>query len=230
MVTALLPMKANSQRVPGKNFKVLCGKPLYRWILDTLLSVDDVERVIINTDAAFLLSDSVLDNDERIILREREETLRGDTVSMNRILASDIAFDTADTFLMTHTTNPFLSAGSISRALDQFETAHLSGAVDSLFSVNRVQTRFYRADASPINHDPGNLIQTQDLEPWFEENSCLYVFARESFLRTSARIGERPMMFETPMVESVDIDTSEDWSLAEALAPMVIRAQAEASR
>ena len=219
MVTALLPMKANSQRVPGKNFKVLSCKPLYRWILDTLLSVDDVERIIINTDAAFLLNDSVLQNDERIILREREETLRGDTVSMNRILASDIAFDTADTFLMTHTTNPFLSVESVSRALGVFENAYASGAVDSLFSVNRFQTRFYRSDGSAINHDPANLVQTQDLEPWYEENSCLYMFTREAFASTGARIGRKPLMFETPRLESIDIDTPDDWALAELVAP-----------
>lgn len=219
MVTALLPIKACSQRVPGKNFKLLGGKPLYRWMLDTLLSVDYVERVIINTDAEFLLSDSGLRKDERIILRERQEELRGNTVSMNRILASDVAFDTADTFLMTHTTNPFLSVASIIRALGEFENARLSGAVDSLFSVNHFQTRFYSSDGSAINHDPENLIQTQDLEPWYEENSCLYIFTREGFFSTGARIGRKPLMFETPRLESIDIDTPDDWALAELVAP-----------
>lgn len=220
MLTALVPMKANSQRVQGKNFKVLGGKPLYRWILDTLLSVDDVERIIINTDAAVLLNDPILNSDERIILRDRQESLRGDTVSMNRILASDVAFDTADKFLMTHTTNPFLSSESISRALGEFENARSSGVADSLFSVNRFQTRLYRSDGSPINHDPENLVQTQDLEPWFEENSCLYIFSRESFSATRARIGKRPMMFETPHFESIDIDTPDDWALAELVLPL----------
>ena len=219
MVTALLPMKANSQRVPGKNFKVLGGKPLYRWILDALLSIDNVERVIINTDAAVLWNDSVLQNDERIILRDREETLRGDAVSMNRILESDVASDTADCFLMTHTTNPFLSVGTISRALSEFENALALGSADSLFSVNRFQTRFYRSDGSAINHDPENLVQTQDLTPWYEENSCLYVFTREGFLATGARIGRQPLMFETPRLESIDIDTPDDWALAEFVAP-----------
>jgi CMP-N-acetylneuraminic acid synthetase len=65
-----------------------------------------------------------------------------------------------------------------------------------------------------VNHDPDNLIPTQNLEPWFEENSNLYIFTRESFATTNARIGKRPMMYEGPRFESIDIDTPADWDLA----------------
>ena len=50
-IVALLPLKAHSERIPGKNFKPLAGKPLFRWILDTLLGIDAIDRVVINTDA-----------------------------------------------------------------------------------------------------------------------------------------------------------------------------------
>ena len=46
-IAALLPMKANSERVQGKNFREFCGKPLFRWILDTLLEVEEIDQVII---------------------------------------------------------------------------------------------------------------------------------------------------------------------------------------
>ena len=230
MFTALLPMKANSQRIPGKNFKSLQGKPLYRWILDTLLSLPAVEKIVINTDAPQILESKELATYSRVIVRERRIDLCGDNVSMNNILADDVAFDNAEMFLMTHTTSPFLKPITIQRAIDLFLERQSTGGVDSLFSVNRVQTRFYREDVAPVNHDPDNLIQTQDLEPWFEENSCLYLFTRESFLQAGARIGSRPMMFETPRVESVDIDTPEDWTLAEALAAAVTRYPLEANQ
>jgi len=217
--TALMPMKANSQRVEGKNFRLLHGRPLYRWMLDTLLSVQEIERVIINTDASQLLYDSGLTLDERVLIRERKPALCGDTVSMNKILADDLAWDKGNYYLMTHTTNPFLKLATIRRAIKNFKDELRSGKFDSLFSVNKLQTRFYRKDVSPVNHDPQALLQTQDLEPWYEENSCLYLFTRESFSQTSARIGQRPMMFETPRAESLDIDTPEDWEFAEMLAP-----------
>ena len=120
---------------------------------------------------------------------------------------------------MTHTTNPFLSADTIATAIARYQEATCAEEADSLFTVNRVQTRFYRADGSAVNHDPDNLIRTQDLEPWFEENSNLYIFSAGSFARTRARIGERPVMHETPRLESVDIDGAEDWAIAESLAP-----------
>jgi CMP-N-acetylneuraminic acid synthetase len=119
---------------------------------------------------------------------------------------------------MTHTTNPLLSSSTIQKALHTFLTAQLNKTADSLFTVSRFQTRFYREDGSAINHDPNNLIRTQDLEPWYEENSNLYVFTSESFFATQARIGKQPLMYETPRLESIDIDNAVDWQLAEAVA------------
>ena len=84
--------------------------------------------------------------------------------------------------------------------------------------MNRYQTRFYLESGEPVNHDPDNLIRTQDLEPWFEENSNLYIFSCQSFERTDARIGRVPKMFVTPHLESADIDDSNGWHLAEIIA------------
>lgn len=217
-LVALLPMKAHSSRVPGKNFKPLHHKPLFSWILDTLLSLPEITQVVINTDAREILQAHGLVASERVQIRDRTPSLCGDEVSMNRILADDMAQVPADLYLMTHTTNPLLGAGTIRRALQRFQQAQATGSADSLFTVNRCQTRFYRQDGSPVNHDPQNLIPTQDLEPWYEENSNLYLFTAESFAATQARIGQRPLLFETPALESVDIDNPEDWQLAEALA------------
>mgnify|MGYP002385670522 CR=1 FL=1 len=215
---ALLPMKANSQRVKGKNFRPLHGKPLFRWILDSLLAIEEIDEVVINTDARHILAENGLVESDRVRIRDRKPELCGDTVSMNLILADDIAAVPADTYLMTHTTNPMLSAATIRAALAQYQAGVAAGTADSLFTVNKIQTRFYRADASAVNHDPDNLIQTQDLEPWFEENSNLYIFTADSFARTKARIGKKPLLHVMEKMEAVDIDTPEDWALAEAVA------------
>jgi CMP-N-acetylneuraminic acid synthetase len=213
-VIALLPMKANSERLPGKNFRSFAGKPLFRWMLDTLLELDDIARVIINTDARDILLADRVGLSDRVEIRDRREDIRGDLVSMNLIIADDVANTPGETYLMTHTTNPLLSAATIRRALGEFRKASKAGTHDSLMSVNRVQTRFYRADGSPINHDPRHLVRTQDLEPWFEENSNLYIFTRESFAATQSRVGLQPRLFETPRLESIDIDTTMDWEMA----------------
>jgi CMP-N-acetylneuraminic acid synthetase len=214
-IVALLPMKAHSERVKGKNFRLFNGKPLFRWILDTLLSIEEISMVVINTDARGILTENGLVESPRLLIRDRRPEICGDAVSMNLVLADDVANVDAGVYLMTHTTNPLLGAATIRAALQRFEQARESGDADSLFSVNRFQTRFYRADGSAVNHDPDNLVRTQDLEPWFEENSNLYLFTRQSFAATKARIGRRPLMFETPRMESFDIDDQTGWDMAE---------------
>lgn len=219
-LTALLPMKAHSARVTSKNFRMIAGKPLYRWVLDTLLSVGEIDAIVINTDARDILEASGLndgDGNGRIIIRDRKPEICGDFVSMNLVLEDDIAGVPSDYYLMTHTTNPLISAATISRILQTFFAGIGDGSIDSLFTVNRLQTRFYTPDGVPINHDPNNLIRTQDLDPYMEENSVCYLFSPKSFAATSARIGEHPALFETPAIESVDIDEPSDWFIAESL-------------
>lgn len=227
-IVVLLPMKANSQRVQGKNFRDFCGKPLFRWILDTLLEVEEIDQIVINTDARHILAENGLTETDRITIRDRKTEICGDLVSMNLVLADDVANVAADIYLMTHTTNPLMSADTIRKAIAVFLESNLHNNADSLFSVDRVQTRFYRADCSPVNHDPDNLIPTQHLEPWFEENSNLYIFTAGSFESSNARIGKRPVMFESPYFESIDIDTPADWDFAVVAARYIMEKNGDA--
>ena len=134
---------------------------------------------------------------------------------MNLILEDDIKNVESDVYLMTHTTNPLISSQTLNSAIELYTA---QDEHDSLFSVNKIQTRFYTEDMKAVNHDPDNLVRTQDLVPWFEENSCIYIFSKDSFAKTNARIGANPMMFQTPQLESVDIDEPDDWDMAYALA------------
>lgn len=215
---ALLPMKAHSERVSGKNFKNLAGKPLFRWILDALIAVDEIDQVVINTDARDILANNGLVETDRVLIRDRRPEICGDFVSMNLIIEDDLAATNADQYIMTHTTNPLLSSATIGKALADYKDAKSKDLADSLFGVTKFQTRFYKGDGAPINHDPNNLIRTQDLEPWYEENSCIYVFDKTSFAETNARIGAKPVLFEIPKLESIDIDEKEDWFFANAVA------------
>ena len=216
-IVALLPMKANSERVKGKNFRDFGGKPLFKWVLDTLLSVAEIDLIVINTDARHILAEYGLIDNERILIRDRNEEICGDLISMNLIIKDDIKNIDSDIYLMTHTTNPFLSRHSVQAAIEKFQITVKAGGADSLFTVNKVQDRFYDVDVQPINHDPANLIRTQDLDPWYQENSNLYLFSKDSFYKTDARIGANPTMLVTAPYESTDIDTPDDWELGEVM-------------
>ncbi|MBI5945067.1 MAG: acylneuraminate cytidylyltransferase family protein [Chloroflexi bacterium] len=213
-LAALVPMRHHSQRVPGKNYRPLAGKPLFHHILETLLAVAEIETVMVDTD-----SEPVMDGVRRFFptvkLIQRPEHLRADDVPMNDILLHDTAQVNADFYLQTHSTNPLLKPETISRAIQLLFTNH--PAYDSLFSVTRLQTRLYFKDGQAINHDPAVLIQTQDLPPVYEENSCLYLFTRENLVRKHHRIGDRPLMFEISKDEAWDIDEELDFEITDFL-------------
>lgn len=213
-------MKAHSARVASKNFRPIAGKPLFRWMLDTLAATPETDQIVINTDARAILADNGLkdgDYSGKVMIRDRKPEICGDLVSMNRVIADDVANVASDYYLMTHTTNPLLSAVTISRMIAAFRKAERKGEADSLFTVNRRQTRFYTPEGEAINHDPANLIRTQDLPPYMEENSVCYLFTPQSFAQTQARIGKKPLLFVTPTLESIDIDEQADWFIAESI-------------
>lgn len=217
-LVALLPMKAHSERISGKNFREFAGKPLFRWMLDRLMATPEIDRVIINTDARKILESHGVTETEKLSIRDRSEMLCGDMVSMNAILEDDLRAVASRMYLMTHTTNPLLSVDTIRRAIEAYRSGLDEGRCDSLFSVTKYQSRFYTDSGKALNHDPSRLLRTQDLPPLFEENSNLYLFNRTSFDSTRARIGSRPMMFESPFLESFDIDDADGWNLAEVVA------------
>jgi CMP-N-acetylneuraminic acid synthetase len=130
-------------------------------------------------------------------------------------LLHDTAQVDADFYLQTHSTNPLLRADTISRALDAF--IRLYPEYDSLFGVTRKQVRLWDQLTRPINHNPAILLQTQDLPPVFEENSCLYLFSRQTLLERRNRLGDRPYMFEIPAAEAWDIDEELDFIVADTI-------------
>lgn len=211
-ITALVPMRHHSQRVPGKNYRLLDGKPLYQHILDTLQHVPEIDQIVVDTDSQEIIT-GLRQHFPHVVIIDRPESLRADTISMNDILLYDISQSEGDLYLQTHSTNPLLKASTISRAIHTLIDA--LPEKDSLFSVTRLQTRLYDQNGKAINHDPKVLIQTQDLPPVYEENSCIYIFPPETLQQNRTRIGKHPILFETDPQESWDIDEEIDFKMVE---------------
>ena len=213
-IVALVPMRHHSQRVPGKNYRLLAGKPLFHHILETLLAVPEIDRVVVDTDSESVM-DGLRQHFPQVLIIDRPEDLRADDIPMNNILLHDTAQVPADFYLQTHSTNPLLRPETVSRAIETFLAAYPSK--DSLFSVTRWQTRLYDQHGVAINHDPSVLIQTQDLPPVYEENSCLYLFTRQNLLERHHRIGTHPILFEIDPAEAWDIDEELDFAITDFL-------------
>jgi len=215
-IKALVPMKGNSQRVPNKNMKNFGGKPLYHTIVKSLLNSKYIQNVIINTDSKTIIKDVQENFKNEVSIINRPTQIQGDFISMNDIIAYDLSQLEGEHFLQTHSTNPLLKAKTIDQAIEKyFENLE---KFDSMFSVTKVQTRFYDKNAKAINHNPNELLRTQDLEPMYEENSNFYIFSKKSFkLSNNKRIGLNPQIFEISKLEAIDIDEMEDFIIAELL-------------
>ena len=211
---ALVPMRHESERVPGKNYRSFNGRPLYHHIVASLLGCPSIESVAIDTDSELIAADAAATFPQVRVI-ERPGHLTDGRIPMNDVLLNDVSQVVGDYYLQTHSTNPLLTSETIESAISAFVTA--VPRYDSLFSVTRLHKRFWTEQGRPLNHDPSLLLRTQDLPPVLEENSCMYLFTREGLEKRGSRIGERPLLYAIPAEEAWDIDEEIDFVVTEFL-------------
>lgn len=208
-IIAIVPMKLNNRRLPQKNTKPFTnGKPLCWYILNTLLSVPEIDEVCVycsNPDIKRFIP-------EKVKYFRRSESLDQDTTHMNEVLRCFSKDVSADIYVMTHTTAPFISADSIRKGLK----AVIEDEFDSSFSAKRLQDFLWK-DGIPLNYDPRSIPRTQDLPLLYEETSGFYIYRSEVMTKLGRRIGDKPYIVEVGEIESIDIDEKEDFMIADAI-------------
>ena len=191
-ICAILPIKHNSQRVPGKNYRLFNGIPLFKIIINTLLESKYINHIIIDTNSD-IVKNEILKNKiiyNNITIYDRPLELSCDDTPVNKLLENIITkLDlNYDYYLQTHTTNPLLSNKTIDNCIETF--IKNNNINDSLFTVKKIQSRFYKYNngiVSSLNHNINELIPTQDLDPIYEENSCIYIFSKEILFKKHQR-------------------------------------------
>ncbi len=208
-IVALVPMKLNNQRLPGKNIKCFDnGRPLCHYILSTLLSVKEIDEVYVycsNPDIQNYIPEGVK-------YLHRSESLDQNTTKINEVIAAFANEVPADIYVMTHATSPFVRADSIRKGLK----ALLEDDYDSAFAVQNISTFLWK-DGKPFNYDLDNIPRTQDLEPIYAETSGFYIFRPEVITQMHRRIGNKPYMVEVSQIEATDVDEAEDFMIANAI-------------
>lgn len=206
---AIVPMKLNNSRLPQKNTKCFTnGRPLCYYILSTLLSIKEIDEVYVycsNPDIKQYIPQGVT-------YLSRSVSLDQDTTKMNEVLSAFASEVSADIYVMTHTTAPFVSAESIKKGLEAVQ----SGAYDSSFAAKKLQDFLWK-DGKPFNYNLDNIPRTQDLPALYEETSGFYIYRNEVMTRFHRRIGDKPYIVEVGEIESIDIDELEDFVIADAV-------------
>ncbi|OGS37165.1 MAG: hypothetical protein A2293_13070 [Elusimicrobia bacterium RIFOXYB2_FULL_49_7] len=214
-VSALVPMKAHSERVPSKNTRLLGGVPLFYHVLRSLESAANIREILVDTDSD-MIKELLAEDFPQVIIINRPPELLGTKVPMTPIITHDLQFAGSKYFMQTHVTSPFIKPATFDAAVNAY-FAGLGEGFDSVLGVNRYQTRFYGHDGKPINHNPDIMVPSQDMPYIYEDNSSFYVNSVENFKKYNNRVGRNPRFLELPKLEAADIDNEEDFAFCEAL-------------
>jgi len=204
----LATIRLNSKRIPQKNIKLLGGKPMCWYVINTLLNVKEIDDVYV------YCSDPIIKNyiPEKAIFLQRDKRLDGDEIKAKDTYSAFIKEVDADIYVAACTTSPFMKAETVSIGLQKIQ----SGKYDSAFTVKRAQT-FAWYQGKPLNYDPVDVPQTQNIEPVFIETSAFFAFKKDVWTKHGRRIGFTPYMCEVGDIEAIDIDMPEDFAFAEAV-------------
>ena len=207
-VVAIMPLKLDNERLPGKNTKLLGGVPLLCHQLNALLKVDGIDEIYVYCSSPSV--EPLLPVGVKLLLRSKELDLP--TSNFSQIFSTFSRVVDADIYLYDHATAPFVTVGTLQECLD----AVRSGAYDSAFCAQKIQD-FLWENGQALNFDATCVPRSQDLPVIYRETSGCYVFTKQAFLQTGRRVGNKPFIKELSFKEAVDINTPADFRLAEAL-------------
>lgn len=212
-----IPIKANSERVPGKNFRMLNGKKMYEYICEHVAEANVFDDVYVDTN-----SDEITEYAKNIgfipIIRKPELALN--TANGNDLLVHHYkSFPDYDYYFQMFATAPYLQPESI-RAC--YEKLLNSEEYDSCFTATSNHS-FYWLAGSPINYRPGILPRSQDMLPVIEETTGMYGISKESLERYHCRIGRNPYIHIVDKFQAVDINTEEDLQIAEYVGKVIYK-------
>ncbi len=205
---AVMPIKLNNERLPGKNTKLLGRRPLMLHMLDSLKRTGLMDMIYV-----YCSQDSIKEYlPDGAVFLKRPAFLDLPSSNFTQIFEHFCASIDADLYVYAHATAPFVKEDTIEECI----CAVRDGGYDSAFCASKIQDYLWK-DGKALNFDAADLPRSQDLEPIYRETSGIYVFKKGVFKKYHRRIGEHPYIKEVSYKEAVDINRPEDFRLAEAL-------------
>ncbi len=207
-IIAIMPIKLNNERLPGKNVMQLGGIPLLQHQLIAVRDANVAEEIYV-----YCSNDAICEYlPEGVEFLKRSEELDLPTSNFSQIFGAFSDEKPADIYIYVHATAPFITVETIKECV----RAVISGEYDSAFCAVKIQDFLWK-DGEPLNFDAQNIPRSQDIEPIYRETSGVYVFTKDVFAKYHRRIGKKPYIKEVSFKEAVDINNPEDFKLAEAM-------------
>lgn len=206
-----IPIKQNSERVPGKNFRPVGGLPLYQAIVTKALASGCFSTVFVDTNSEEV---AAFAKEYGAVPIERKPELALPTANGNDLLVHHAEIEPSyDFYFQLFVTAPLLKVETIQGAVCALVE---STSNDSVLTTIAHKGFFWRSGL-PISYQPNMLPRSQDLVPIEEETTALYGISRASLQKYRCRIGAKPHFFPVSKIEAIDLNTEEDFVYLEWL-------------
>ncbi len=221
MIIAIIPARGGSKRLPGKNIKLLCGKPLIAWTIEAALESKVFDHVFVSTDCDEIAQVAKVFGAEVPFLRPTE--IATDTATTNDVVTHLVAWFEEEhnrevtTVAILQPTSPLRNAQHIQESFKVMRDKQAEAIVSVCELEHPIQfCNKLGSDGSMDNFiDSKNLKRTQELEPYYRINGAIYIFNREYVSKLSELYSEGTYSYLMSSYLSVDIDTEYDFKLAE---------------
>lgn len=221
-ILALIPARGGSKRLPGKNIRLLGGKPLIVWSIDVAKDIPDICDILVSTDD--LRVAQVAKNAGALVpwLRPAElatDTARSVDVALHALDWYEAKYGKVDGLLLLQPTSPFRTRGTVLWGIEQFKVTDLRPVlgVSPLTHTHPMWTfKLDRGYLRPFMPEQEFNTRSQDLPPAYAVNGTFYLASPLQLRSQQSFINEQTtaLIIESPK-EILDIDTEFDFMLAE---------------
>lgn len=223
MKIAIIPARGGSKRLPGKNIKLLGGKPLIAWTIEAAIKSNIFDHIFVSTDSEEIASVSRDYGAKVPFLRPAE--LSSDTATTNDVVTHLISWfekeysQEVSNIAILQPTSPLRNAQHIQEAFKVMEMKRAKAVISVCELEHPIQfCNQLGVDGSMDGFiELGDMKRTQDLEPYYRLNGAIYFLSREYANRLSELYSEGTYSYIMGLKSSIDIDTKDDFDLAEHL-------------
>lgn len=224
-ISAFLPCRAGSERVPKKNTRAFASIEggLLKIKLTQLISCEAIDTIILSTNDEEVINVAKAINNKKIHIDRRPEHLATSSTSTDDLVRYVPSVISEGAVLWTHVTSPFVNEKIYVKAINEYKKALDEGSHDSLMSVTALRTFIWNKTGA-VNYDRSKekWPRTQTIEPLFEIDSGIFLADINIYKSLEDRIGKNPYLFENNEIDSFDIDWEEDFFIAEAIYKQLI--------
>ena len=212
----IIPARANSKRLPGKNMRTLGGKPLIQHSIDFALNHFSEDSIWVNSDDKQIIKFAKGKGIKTLL---RPDDLGTDNISTVEVLKFHVNYFKeqnidCDAIILLQPTNPFREDDLLKKAINSFQNAERNSL--ATFSVSEKKLGIIKNDFfKPTNYVPGQ--RSQDLEKSYFENGLLYITKCDSILEGKVITEDVYPIICNTLEAKVDIDYLEDFVFAESL-------------